>query len=197
MEMRDNGGRKMIREARKSDAKKIAELIYIIWNDMELPLVQNNDTKTVLEVIEQSITDSQYRNHYSHIHVYEVDGEVAGFVNCYRGSDEQLLEDNWKNIDFESAFELEGTPLPEREAEDEDLYLESIAVFSKFRGQGIASKLIDYTSTIARNKDENTVALICEDNNIGAFSLYKKIGFEPRYEKVINGHNYYYMTRTI
>ena len=38
--MEENG--KLIRKARPSDSKQIAELCYIIWHDMELDIVQRN-----------------------------------------------------------------------------------------------------------------------------------------------------------
>ena len=73
----------MIRKARPEDKYKISELIYIIWNDMELRMVKELPKDLVIEALARSIVDVQYRDYYEHIHVYEVDGEVAGCLVSY------------------------------------------------------------------------------------------------------------------
>ena len=45
----------MIRQAKKTDAVKLSELMYIIWHDMQIPLVENNPKEKVLKIIQQSI----------------------------------------------------------------------------------------------------------------------------------------------
>ena len=62
----------MIRQAKKTDAAKLSELMYIIWHDMQIPLVENNPKEKVLKIIQQSIEEGNYRNHYKNMHVYEV-----------------------------------------------------------------------------------------------------------------------------
>lgn len=70
----------MIRPAVKEDAKKLSELMFMIWHDMELPLVVQNDKETVLRLLEQASVESEYRNHYKHSQVFEIDGKVAAFL---------------------------------------------------------------------------------------------------------------------
>lgn len=187
----------MIRAAQKKDAKQLSELMYIIWNDMELPLVVNNDKDTVLKVIEQSIVEGNYRNNYKHIHVFEVDDELAGFINCYAGDDEAQLENNWLVIDFNESFNLESTPLPEHETDNGDFYIESVAVFTKYRGKGIASKLIEFTFENAKKLGFKQVSLNCDFDNKGALKLYNKLGFEPLTDRVLSGHDYKYMVKKV
>ena len=47
----------MIRKARPSDSKQIAELCYIIWHDMELDIVQEITKERVIHAIEESIVN--------------------------------------------------------------------------------------------------------------------------------------------
>ncbi|HCW34844.1 MAG TPA: GNAT family N-acetyltransferase [Staphylococcus sp.] len=185
----------MIRPAVKEDAEKLSELMFMIWHDMELPLVVQNDKETVLRLLEQASVESEYRNHYKHSQVYEVDGEVAGFLNCYSGTDEKQLEENWYNIAFKDSFKLEGTPLPEHEADNGDLYIDSVAVFSEYRGRGIASKLIEDAIERAKERGFKQVSLNCEFDNEGAMKLYEKLGFKPSYVRKLSGHDYKYMIK--
>src|SRR5699024_7579469 len=102
----------------------------------------------------------------------------------YSGDEEKQLEDNWHNIDFKEEFKLEGTPLPEKEANEGDLYIESIAVFSDYRGRGIATKLIDYIFDYGRNQGYETVTLNCEVDNEGVMKIYRDLGLDPLYYRV-------------
>lgn len=187
----------MIRSAVKDDAKNLSELMFMIWNDMELPLVVQNDKETVLKVLEQACVDGVYRNHYKHSQVFEIDGKVAGFLNCYSGSKEKHLEENWHDIEFKVPFKLEGTPLPEQEADNGDLYIDSVAVYSEYRGRGIASKLIENTFERAKERGFKQVSLNCEFDNEGAMKLYEKLGFKPSYDRKLSGHDYKYMIKHI
>lgn len=187
----------MIRAARVKDAEQLSKLMFIIWRDMELPFIVHNDEDKVLKVIEQSIVEGEYRNNYKHIHVYEIDGQVAGFINCYAGDKEPQLESNWLNIDFNESFELDGTPLPEREADNGDLYIESIAVFEAYRGRGIASQLMTYIFDKARVTGYKQVSLNCEVDNEGAMKLYEKLGFKPLHDHILSGHAYKYLGKQV
>ena len=52
----------MIRQAKPEDKREIAELSYIIWEDMELPIVQRFDKAQVISWLEQVITKTPYKN---------------------------------------------------------------------------------------------------------------------------------------
>ena len=56
----------------------------------------------------------------------------------------------------------------------------SIAVDKYFRNMGIASKMFDYAFDVMRKKDILSVSLEVKYDNITAYNLYKKLGFEIR-----------------
>ncbi|CAD2073332.1 GNAT family N-acetyltransferase [Phocicoccus pinnipedialis] len=184
----------MIRLARKEDKHQIAELIYIIWNDMELDIVRSLPRDTVLEVLALAIETVEYRNSYRHIYVYEVDGNVAGCIVGYPGAKEMTFENAWHDLDVTEEIKSFGTPLPEKEARNDEIYIESVATFPEYRGQGIASKLFKHLL----NTDKNAKwGLICEKDNVGAQALYKRLGFKIDGETTLYGHDYHHMTYQI
>ena len=93
----------MIRKARPSDSKQIAELCYIIWHDMELDIVQEITKERVIHAIEESIVNINYRTNYNNIWVYEQDNHVAGCIIAYKGDKELELEAAWNKLPLEET----------------------------------------------------------------------------------------------
>lgn len=182
----------MIRKAKTQDINDIAELIYIIWQDMELEIIKKYDKSKVIQAIIQSQIDVHYRTHLSHIWVYETEGEVAGIVIAYDGAHEQQYEAEWLNLKLSDTMSLQTqTPLPVMEADVSDIYLDSVATFPKFRGRGIATQLL---RTVISTDTERTWALNCDFDNHRALKLYQKLGFSIHSYKTLYHHKYYYMT---
>lgn len=182
----------MIRKATINDARPIAELTYMIWKDMELEIVENYDKSEVIKVIEESVASESYRNSYHHIDVYDVEGQVAGMIVTYDGDKELYYEESWNTIKRAKSLPLSTkTPLPVKEAEDTDRYIESIATFPQYRGQGIAKALMTHVFEIYKSE---TLSLNCDQNNVHARRLYETMGFKPSIEKTLYGHVYDYMT---
>lgn len=181
----------MIREAKKADAREIAELSYIIWKDMELEIVEKYSETEVVNAIQQSITEIPYRNNYQHIHIYEIENKVAGMIIAYRGDKELAYEHAWADLDSAKYLTLStNTPLPVKEAEDKTIYIESIATFPKYRGRGIAKKLMKH---IIDKYEGETLSLNCDQTNHLARNFYEKMGFEVTKQIQLYGHDYDYM----
>ena len=51
----------MIRKAKTSDNRQIAELCYLIWRDMELDITKEITKDRIIEAIELSIVNVRYR----------------------------------------------------------------------------------------------------------------------------------------
>lgn len=180
----------MIRLAEPTDKKAIAELIYMVWRDMGLEMVEQLEKPILLSAIEASITDVQYRNYYKHILVYEIEGQVTGCIISYDGSNELYYERQWNAILLDEAFKEFGTPLPIREAEDNERYIDTIATFEAYRGRGIATQL--FQALIDTDADA-LWSLNVDVANPKAYRLYERIGFVVDSEIDLYGHDYYHM----
>lgn len=180
----------MIRKARPSDNKQIAELCYIIWQDMELDLVKEFTKERVIQALEESIVNIDYRTNYNNIWVYEQDNQVAGCIIAYDGAKEMALEETWKELPLEEDMKLFDTPLPLKEAKDDEWYIETVATFSKYRGQGIATQLFEY---LIKHYPDKKWSLSCDYDNPKARKLYERLGFEWVEDINLYGHNYLHM----
>ncbi|WP_240622359.1 hypothetical protein [Staphylococcus lutrae] len=82
----------MIRKATPQDAHAIAQLTYIIWQDMDLEIVQRYPADLVIDAVMRSTTEVKYRTHIQHVDVYEIEGQVAGMGVCpIRVSAKQIM----------------------------------------------------------------------------------------------------------
>ena len=180
----------MIRKAKPSDTPKIAELCYIIWSELDIQMVKDIDKSRLLKIMEQSMIDVPYRGHYSNTWVYEIEGEVAGCLIAYPGDKEIALEQAWLDLDLDDDIRSYGTPMPMKEANDDEWYIETVATFPQYRGRGVATQLVQHV--IASYSDEKW-SLNCDVHNDGALYVYKKLGFQIASEFDLYGHMHYHM----
>src|SRR5699024_376942 len=180
----------MIRKAKPKDKHDIAKLCYIIWDQLDLELVENTEKERLLKIMEQSVVDVNYRGHYSNTWVYEIDGIIAGWLIAYPVSKELELEKAWLEMDLDDDTRAYGTPMPMKEANDDEWYIETVVTFPEYRGRGAATKLIEHMLEIY--PDEKW-SLNCDILNEGALHVYKKLGFEATSEFDLYGHMHYHM----
>ena len=182
----------MIRKARTEDRYAIAELCYIIWKDMELDMVAQVEKSRLLEVFADSVTKIRYRGHKDHIWVYEYEGNVAGILIAYPGQYEMAFERTWQELDLPEDIAAFGTPLPTKEAEDDEYYIETVATFPQYRGKGIATQLFEH---VMASDTSALWSLNCDVANPRAYALYQRLGFETVSMKTLYGHEYYHMVK--
>lgn len=181
----------MIRKSEQKDNKEIAKLIYIIWDGMNLEMIDHFEKGKVLSAIETCLADEDFINSERTIHVYEKDGAVAGCVVTYPGHTEFRFKRVWEKLKFDEVFKPYSPPLEVKEARDDEMYIDSVVTFDKYRGQGIATQLLKY---LLDSKNDRPWGLICEVENEKALNLYLKMGFIK--DEIVNlyGHDYYHMT---
>ena len=93
-------------------------------------------------------------------------------------------------IQEEDIREL-GTPLPQQEAYNDEIYIEAVATFPEYRGQGIATQLLKHLIDTDKHAKWS---LNCDYDNEGAFKLYSKLGFKENGDIDLYGHQYHHMT---
>ncbi|MCG7339357.1 GNAT family N-acetyltransferase [Staphylococcus sp. ACRSN] len=183
----------MIRKAEAKDKNELAQLCYIIWEELEIPLVENINKTRLLKVIERSMVDVPYRGHIDNIWVYEIDGAVAGCLIAYPGNKELQFENAWLELELDEDILKFGTPMPTKEAKDDEWYIETVATFPKYRRRGVATQLIEYVISTSPNQKWS---LNCDINNEVALRVYKKLGFESINQIDLYGHMHHHMIYT-
>ena len=166
----------IIREATREDSWAIANVVLLaIGVDIEhLELHTSAFNYELVKALAER-EDSQYS--YKNCYVCEVDGEVAGAICSYDGS--RLYE--LRNALFEE-LQRRGAKLNKKltdECESGELYIDSLAVFKKYRGQGIAKALIARAEEKSRELKIPVLGLLVDNENPNAAKLYTSLGFHP------------------
>lgn len=122
-------------------------------------------------------TDAQY-SHVNALIAETPEGDVAGVIVAYDGARLHSM----RRVFAEVANEVLGYDIDPDAMSDEttpdEIYLDSLAVFPQWRGQGVASKLI--AAMAEHYKDAGKpLGLLCDPDNHRARRLYDSLGFKP------------------
>lgn len=174
-----------IRQAYQNEAQEIAPLVHEAVGDIADELANSQDKRKVRDLLANLIKREGTRVGHTFIDVVEVNGVIGGIAVSYSG---KVLEAaNKPTFGFLRRYH-DGTPkaiqknvlplLQAKEAEEDEYYLDALAVDPKFRGQGLGTALIKHVQKKARKKGFSKASLLVEHGNIGAYRLYKKIGYK-------------------
>ncbi|WP_297407940.1 GNAT family N-acetyltransferase [uncultured Cetobacterium sp.] len=156
----------MIRNATENDLDKIMEIINITVKDMETE--GNNQWDEAYPNRDIFIKD--IKNNY----LYLIEEEDIKGVICLN----YIEADEYKNINWS--------------LESKALVIHRMAVNSKFRNQGIGSKLLEFAKSLAK---ENNIKIIKTDTyskNIKMDNLFRKLNFKQIGVVNFNGKEKYF-----
>jgi len=122
-------------------------------------------------------------------YIYENNNKVQGAISFYSGTEKRTLEKNimkfgkeigdiaGKYTSFKMKFRkkiLKYIPT----INNDEFYIQSLAVLPEYRGNRIASALINFACSQAKSKNFHKVSLLVEKTNAHAINVYTKIGFK-------------------
>ena len=180
----------IIRNARKEEAAKIAELFILAW-PVEAILESNGITYEQLhESISMIAASEETIYSYENTLVADIDGKVVGAMCAYDGADYLRLKQPVVNIlGKDSGF----AQLKETEAGE--FYLDSVGVLTEYRGRGIASRLFEAQCRRAASLGHKIAGLIVDEDKPEAEALYARLGFVYMDDKDFFGHKMKHMVK--
>jgi ribosomal protein S18 acetylase RimI-like enzyme len=164
----------IFRPARKADAAALAALIDIageglplfLWSQMKTP------DQSVFEFGRARAAREQGNFSYRNATVVETDGEVAACLVDY------ALGDPYEIGDLDELPEV-VRPLVELEAKAPgSWYINVLAAFLEFRGQGIGTRLLALAEERGRQHKATSASMIVAGANAGALRLYARVGYQ-------------------
>lgn len=183
----------MITQASKQDALRCIELLNLAMDDIAFALSGTSDRLKSNEILTSFFTQDVNRLSYKNIYVFKHENEIVGAVCAYFGGDIESLDapilDHLKKSNPSAKVE--------KECFDDEFYIDSIAVDERFRGQGIAGKLIRFIFEVAKIKEYKKVSLIVDQAKVKEREFYERLGFVTDQEITINSHKYYHMIKEI
>lgn len=187
----------MIRLAKKSDVDQVVPLVMIILKDMELEFLKKYGEEKLMEVLKLAFADENFRFGYARGIVLEEDNHILGVAFGYLDREEPFIDEPLKAIYKEVGIPENEVMFGDKEAFEDEWYLDSIAVRADQRGRGIGAQLLEALPRFATRQGANKIGLSVDDANPRAKQLYLRQGFKEVGRAVISGHQYDHMQKEI
>lgn len=180
-----------LRPGRPEDAPEIARLIVMAMTDecCRHFYGPNHTADDFLRLITRLVaaTGTQYSYENAICAVTSDDGSIAGVSVSYDGA--RLMELRRRFIEGAiREFGIDHSAM-EPETQAGELYLDSLAVWPRYRGHGIATMLLKATAEKARQMGCGPLGLLVDEGNLRAERLYNKVGFRYVNPSKWGGHS--------
>ena len=184
-----------IRRATQDDSAAAARLIRVAIQDIAEALTGEEKEERILEVIAQFFTREKNRLSYENCFICDVDGAITGLILAYFGGDAAELDEPL--LERLRIVKNDPSLTIDKEADVEDLYIDTLCVDPAFRGQGIGTALIQFAEQYAKENGYERLSLVVEQNNTKAQKLYTKLGYIEEKKIMINHHQYEYRVKIL
>src|SRR6266852_7108884 len=174
-----------IRPARPADAEVAAVLLYSAYTSIPVtyPLREAHESGWI-ERLQQFFCQDGNRFSHQYVHVADQSSEVVGLVLSFEGRDEARL-----NAAVGSWLE--------REAEDDEWYVDALAVLSNWGRKGIGTLLLQSAEQQARQHHYPKIALHVAQGNKQALDLYAHLHYVVTQQTFLYQRPYVRMVKTL
>ncbi len=182
----------MIRKATKDDIKVLEGLQEFI-ESLEIDILKNYSLVKIQDILKFVFMSENDRFSYNNCIVYEKDGNIKGFSFSYHYNKVEKMKNFWFN-EVVKKFNLKQDDIifDYNEVLEKEFYLDTLYVFSEYRGEGVGNKLL--TSFV--NSNNTLLSLNVAQSNIRARKLYESYGFYKNCEIYIGHESYDHLTKT-
>ena len=165
-----------LRPAQPDDADRAAVLLYsaYIHEQLDYPL-HEEDENPFLKSLRHYFPLEGNRCSYQNTVVAGHNGEVVGLILSFAGREEERLN---AAIGWRLA----------REAQDDEWYVDAVAVFTGWGRRGIGTRLLQAAEQQALQHGYAKIALNVAQENKQALSLYQHLHYVITGQTVIYGH---------
>jgi ribosomal protein S18 acetylase RimI-like enzyme len=174
-----------IRPAQPADAEIAAVLLYSAYTHTQVtfPLREEHE-RGFVERLQDFFRQGGNRFSYQNIQVAEGSSAVVGLVLSFGGRDEVRL-----NAAIGSWLE--------QEAEDDEWYVDALAVFSNWSRKGIGTCLLQRAEQQARQHHYPKIALHVAQGNKQALDLYTHLHYDVTRQTFLYQRPFVHMVKTL
>jgi ribosomal protein S18 acetylase RimI-like enzyme len=174
-----------LRPAQPDDAAPASILLHSAYRHAQTnyPL-QDQPENQFLGYLQRLFREEGNRFSYQYIQVAEQSTNVVGLVLSFAGRDE-------KQLNAAVGWQLEC------EAEDDEWYVDALAVFTDWGRKGIGTRLMQAAEQQARQQHYAKIALNVAKDNIQALSLYQRLHYVTTQETFHYNQHYVRMVKRL
>ncbi|MCR8632651.1 GNAT family N-acetyltransferase [Paenibacillus radicis (ex Xue et al. 2023)] len=184
-----------IRPAQLTDASATVRLLFNAIKDIGYQLTGGVTEQEVIERLTSFYEQKGNRFSYTNYLIKEMNEQAAGMILCYHGSQAETIDK--PIIDQLRRMKNEPNLTIDKEADEDEYYIDALAVSPEWGGRGFGTELITAAEQHARQLGYKKIALNVEQYNERAVSLYKKLGYATDKETQINKKTYYHMIKSV
>jgi|SRR5579884_2581836 len=173
-----------LRPAQPSDADVAAVLLYSAYTHEQVAYPLEDQETGWIERLRQLFRREGNRFSYQNIQVADHDAEVVGLVLSFGGRDEPRLN-------------AAVGPWLEHEANDDEWYIDALAVLKNWGRQGIGTRLLRAAERQARQQQYRNVALHVAPTNQPALDLYTHLGYVVTGQATLYQRPYLHMVKAL
>ena len=171
----------MIRKARKADAEALAAILELAQFGISDTLFGVSEFAQKMEIFKTFVAAKNNRLSYENILLFEREGVIMGAVCAYDGAWSEFLDACM--IGRLRKMEIYDEILSE--CNEDELYIDSVAVLPEFRGQGIFKELMNAVISRAKAEKFHQISLVTHTPEI-----YYQFGFGEDGRREICGENF-------
>ena len=184
----------VIRFAETKDVHQVVKLIYLAIKDIAYQLTGETTYELAIAQLERFYLEEGNRFSRQLIQVKEVDNNVVGMILCYDGqAASQLYAPIWHHLKQKQIKEA----TIDNEADDDEYYIDALAVDPLHQGRGIAKQLFAAAEHYARIHQFGKIALNVDVTNEKALALYERLGYKKTKQIPINKRPYWHMVKPL
>jgi len=191
----------ILRPATVTDIKKLARLWVVTFPDKFGPILGSKAERIICDWLRLS------QRHLQTTTLVEVGGIVAGYIVLETPSMPRPNDGRWLWYALQLHNGIFGALRSflfmvlidnNRRPGTNEVCIEMLGVAPAWRGEGLAARLMAHAQEVAQSEGVDRLYLNVVSDNLAAFKLYQKMGFEIKKEhhsrilKWITGHNGFY-----
>ena len=183
----------MIKQATRTNPK-ISILILNAIHNLANMLTGEEEKEKILKTLDSFVFMDVNRLSYKNTYTYDIEDELAGLIIAYDSNKvPQLDRPILKHLESKNIF-LDSF---DKECFEDEFYIDTLSVFEKFQGRGIAKELLAFIYDKAKELGFKKVSLIVDVDNLKALNLYEKMGFKKNTILEVSKHNYHHMIKIL
>ena len=163
-----------IRQAHPLDAKVVVPLIIEAIGDIAKRLTGEQQPAAVERELEILFKREDNRHSYLHTFVALADEKIVGILVYYNGEQAKTLDANL--VQWLSAKNASNIII-DKEAHEDEYYVDTICVAPEARGKGIGSLLLQFAIDQTKERGFRKLSLNVETKKEQAIRLYERLGF--------------------
>ena len=191
--------------AQISDAPVVIPLAFLALSEYAHYLAGTQDDTVAMKHMEYAFKHN-VRNelHHSNFFVVRNDkGDVVASISGYEGKISPQFSDAICTIYEEfcpgciKKRETADSPPLERDSEDDEFYIDTIAIYPDYRGMGLIELMLNHMKKQALARNLYKLSLIAANHKTKLIKYYEKLGFKSTGERFMGAATYHHFVQEI